>query len=133
MTGVFLWRDVIESHVRPSLIVVPAPGLDGRFCILHGFEPVQVQTFIAQRAIEGLDVAVVGRFAWPAEVNPRVTVIRPQVKQTTREFATVIDEQILRAPNKMNSRQFQRSPANEATAQFQERLMYIGASLEANS
>ena len=48
LTGILLWRDVFESHVRPGLIVIASPGFDGRFRVRQRFEPMQVQAFVAQ-------------------------------------------------------------------------------------
>ena len=77
MTGELLWRNVIESHVRPSLIVIPPPGFDDRSGILHGFEPMHVQAFVAKRSIEAFRIAIVGWLAGAAEVDSDIAVIRP--------------------------------------------------------
>jgi hypothetical protein len=50
-----------------------------------------------------------------------------------RSAAVVSVMILLRAPNKMNSHQLQASPADETAAKLQERLVYIGTALEANT
>ena len=77
MAGKLLWRDIIESHVRPSLIVVAPPSFDDRFGVFHGFEPMHVQALVAQRSIEGLHVTVIGRFAGPTEIDAGFAVVGP--------------------------------------------------------
>ena len=52
---VFHRRPVTKGHVRTALVVVTPPGLDGSSGLSQGFEPVQVQTLVAQGAIERLD------------------------------------------------------------------------------
>jgi hypothetical protein len=58
------WSLVLESHVRPDLIVVHAPGLHDRLNLGQGAEPMDVKAFVAQRSIERLDEAVIGWLAW---------------------------------------------------------------------
>ncbi len=63
------WCLVFKSHVRPSLVVVHAPGFHDGLGLFQGCEPVGVEAFIAQRSVERLDEAVVRRLAWPAEID----------------------------------------------------------------
>jgi hypothetical protein len=44
----FCWRLAIESHERPTLIVILSPGFDDHFGFLQRFKPVQVQSFVAE-------------------------------------------------------------------------------------
>lgn len=55
-----------------------------------------VQALVAHRSVERLDVPVVGRFAGPAEVDPDLVPIRPEVEYPPRELAAVVHEQELR-------------------------------------
>jgi hypothetical protein len=50
--GKFGRRLAIESHVRPTLVVVPPPGFDDRFGFLQSFKPMQVQLLISERSID---------------------------------------------------------------------------------
>ena len=44
----FGWRQVIESRVRPALVVVPPPILYDRFGLFQRFKPMQVQALVAE-------------------------------------------------------------------------------------
>src|SRR5262249_43175834 len=90
------WSLVLESHVRPDLIVVHAPGLYDRLNLGQGTEPMDVKAFVAQRSIERLDEAVIGWLAWPAKVDLGLVVIGPEIEHLAREFAAIIDKQIFR-------------------------------------
>jgi hypothetical protein len=57
---------------------------------------MHVQALVAQRSVECLHEAVVGRLARPAEVELNLMVIGPQLQQPPREFGSVVDEQISR-------------------------------------
>ncbi len=46
-----------------ALAVFDPPGLDQPLRLGDGFGPVDIQAFVAQRPIEGLDKRVVGRFS----------------------------------------------------------------------
>jgi len=85
-------RHFFQSLVRPTHIVVLAPSFDSLSSFLQCFEPVYIQTFIAQRSVEGLDEAVVGRLAGSAEVDPHPVVVGPQIEQAPRELAAVVDK-----------------------------------------
>jgi len=58
-----------HAAVRPNLVVVLPPGGDGRSCLVQRLEPVVVQAFVAELAIEAFDVAVLH---WPARLNQNV-------------------------------------------------------------
>jgi hypothetical protein len=51
---------VVESHVRPNLVVVHAPGLHDSLNLGQGGESVDVEAFITQRSVERFNVAIVG-------------------------------------------------------------------------
>ena len=70
--GKFGRRLAIERHVRPTLVAVPPLGFDDRLGFLQGFEPVQVQTFVPERSIKTFDMAVVGWFSWPTEIDASI-------------------------------------------------------------
>jgi len=42
-------------------------------------EPVRVETLGPQPAIERFDKGVIGRLAWPAEVERNLVLVRPQI------------------------------------------------------
>ncbi len=74
----------------PELIIVSTPILHLCPRVVKAHEPVSVQALGAELAIKTLDVAVVGRFAWPREVKHDTFVIGPEVKVSGDEFAAII-------------------------------------------
>jgi len=50
-----------------------------------------VQTFCPEAAIERFDEGVVGRLAWPGEVEHDASLIRPQVQVALDKFGALID------------------------------------------
>lgn len=60
---------VADRAVWPELIIVSTPILHLCPRVVKAHEPVSVQALGAELAIKTLDVAVVGRFAWPREVK----------------------------------------------------------------
>lgn len=67
-----------------------------RMCLLglgQRREPVNVQAFVAQRSIECSDETAIGWLTEAADVDFWLVVVRPEVKQLSREFAAVVDEQ----------------------------------------
>lgn len=70
-------RLAIESHVRPTLIVVPASGFDNHFRFFQCFKPVQVQALIPKRSIEAFDMAGIGWFSRPAEIHSCLVMVSP--------------------------------------------------------
>jgi hypothetical protein len=55
---------------------------------------MDVQTFVAQRAIERLDERVVRRFAWSREVDPGSMMIGPQIDEMTGKFRAIVGKKI---------------------------------------
>ncbi len=53
---------------------------------------MRVQALVAQRSVEGLDEAVVGRFTQPGEVDSHLVMVRPQIHQPAAEFAAIVGE-----------------------------------------
>jgi len=57
------------------LIVVSTPSLAFSNRVVEAHEPVLVQAFRSELAVEGLDERVVGRFARPAEAQRNPTLM----------------------------------------------------------
>jgi hypothetical protein len=57
-------RDASEAAVWPDLAVVLPPVCRGAAGLLQRFEPLLVQVFISELAVEALDVAVLRGPAW---------------------------------------------------------------------
>src|SRR5437764_6907085 len=65
----FLGCQPPQGSVRTALIVMPPPRLDLALRVRQRQEPVRVEAFVAQTAVERLYKGVVGRLAGPAEVE----------------------------------------------------------------
>jgi hypothetical protein len=57
------------------VILPPSFGLSP--CIAETSEPVRVQTFVAQSAVEALDVGILRGLAWLNELQPRTALFAP--------------------------------------------------------
>jgi len=83
----------------PLFIVVSAPSLHFLLGVRKGQEPVSVEAFGPEAAVEGLDERVVGRFAGPREVQRDAALVGPQVKITRHKLAALIDADRCREPH----------------------------------
>ena len=54
-------RHSAATAVRPDLVVVLPPGSDGGPCLRQRLEPMLVQAFVPELAVEALDVAILHR------------------------------------------------------------------------
>ena len=85
-------RDVVSDRaVRSNLVVVSAPSFQLFAGVGKAHEPVGVQAFRPQLAVERLDEAVVGRLAGPGEVQGDVVGIGPEIEVAGDELAAVVD------------------------------------------
>src|SRR5258708_35563288 len=84
-------RRVAERAMRTNLIVVSTPSL--AFCsrLVEAQEPVCIQAFPPELAVEGLDEGVVGRLAWPAEVECHAFHVRPENELLADELGAIVD------------------------------------------
>jgi hypothetical protein len=82
---------VADRAVRAHLIVVSTPSLAFSSCLVEAQEPVGVQALGPEFAVQALDEGVVGRFAWPAEVERDVVHEGPQIELLADEFRSVIE------------------------------------------
>ena len=76
--------------MRSGLVIEPPPGLN--FCpgVMQAHEPVFVQTFLTQPAVEAFDHGVVGGLARPAEVQLDAAFIGPFVHHLADELAAIV-------------------------------------------
>ena len=77
--------------MRSHLVVVPAPSLAFSDRVVEAHEPVLVQAFRPELAVEGLDERVVRWFAGPAEVERDAVGVRPQIQVAGDELAALVD------------------------------------------
>ena len=87
---------VTDRAVRPDLVVVSAPSLQLFARIRKIHEPVGIQAFCPQLAVERLNEAVVGGFPRSEEVQCDTVGIGPQIQVAGDELAAVIDPDRLR-------------------------------------
>ncbi len=73
------------------VVVVPAPFLQLLPGIFKAHEPVGVQAFRPQLAVERLNERIVGGLSGPAEVQRDIMGVRPQVQVTRDELRSLID------------------------------------------
>lgn len=84
-------RSVADRAMGPFFVVVSAPSLHFLLGVRKGQEPVSVEAFGPEAAVEGLDERVVGRFAGPREVQRDTALLGPQIQITRHELAALID------------------------------------------
>ena len=89
LTGTFRRRKSVESHVRTALIVVSPPGLGMSLRLGSRCEPVQVQAFVSERAVERLDVRIVGRSSRPREVHAHLVMVSPEIDDLPGELGAI--------------------------------------------
>src|SRR6185437_7011972 len=82
---------VANCAVRAHLIVVSTPSLAFSPRLVEAQEPVGVQALGAELAVQALDESVVGRLAWPAEVQCDVVHEGPQVELLADELGPVVE------------------------------------------
>jgi len=63
---------IANGTVRSDLVVIPSPDSDKRFGMLDGREPVFVEAFVAESAVEAFDAGALGGldrggFCFPGE------------------------------------------------------------------
>ena len=66
--GKSIWRDTAEAAVRSDFVVFLPPGFDETASFGQGGEPVLIEAFVAELAIEAFDEGVLRGFAWGGEV-----------------------------------------------------------------
>jgi len=82
--------------VRSPLIVITPPSFDRLLGFVKGREPVQVQALITERPVESLDLRIVRRLAWLAEVDPSAVMIGPEIHEMAGKFHAVVGKEISR-------------------------------------
>jgi hypothetical protein len=73
------------------LVVVSAPSLQLRARIVKAHEPMCIQAFPAQLAVERLDKHIAGRLPRPREVERHAMRIGPEIQVTRDEFTALVN------------------------------------------
>ena len=68
--------------MRTELVVVPSPALYFVSGVLQRPEPVHVQTFVPEAAVEGFDVRVVCRRTGSGIIELDLIEVRPSVQRS---------------------------------------------------
>ena len=82
-------RDVAHRSTRPGRVVVRAPSLDLRSCMLQTKNPTDVQAIRAESGIETLIVGTVAGFSWPGKVELEAIGISPEIEVPTDQFGAI--------------------------------------------
>jgi len=82
--------------VRPHPVVVEPPVCDGFPGVVQRQEPVLVQAFLAELAVERFDVSVLHGASRGDEVQRHLILIGPLVQHLRRELGAMIDDDPLR-------------------------------------
>ena len=64
----FFWCSIGKPAMRPFVIVIVTPALQFFACVCQIEKDLAVETFVAEAAIEALDIAILDRPAWPNEI-----------------------------------------------------------------
>ena len=86
--GELRWGYAPAAAVRPDLVVVLTPCLDGCLCLMQVLEPLLVQALVPELAVEALDVAVLHRSSGLNEDVPDAVSLRPAHERATGELGT---------------------------------------------
>jgi len=84
---------IIQRTVGPVLVVIDPPVLDDPFSLGQCGEPVQIQAFLAETAIEAFDVSILGRLAGVDEIELHAVIIGPSIQSPAPELRAVINRQ----------------------------------------
>jgi len=83
-------RLIADRAVRSDFVVVSTPFLHFLPGVVKAHEPVGVQTFGSELAIEAFDESVVGRLTGPGEVKRHALRVGPQVEITRDKLGALI-------------------------------------------
>jgi hypothetical protein len=82
--------------MRPEVVVLVTPFLDGLAGVFQVLEPMEIQTLIPEFAIETLDETVFDGPAWSNENQLHPIAVGPLVQSLAGELRTVVDDDSLR-------------------------------------
>ncbi len=75
----------------PDFVIVSTPILHFLPGVVKAQEPMGVQAFASELAVEGFDEAIVGRLARPREVQHDTFLVSPEVEIAGDELRSLID------------------------------------------
>lgn len=75
----------------PDFVVVSTPIIHFLRCVVKAQEPVGVQAFAFELAVEGFDEAVIRWLAWPRKIQLGALLVRPDVEIAGDELRSLVD------------------------------------------
>jgi hypothetical protein len=81
---------VVEGAVGTDFVVVAPPGFNLCSCVRQVEEPVLVQAFVPELAVEAFDEGVLDGLAGSDELNPDLGMVGPLVEGAAGELGTVV-------------------------------------------
>lgn len=91
-------RQIFQAAVRPDLIVMLPPLLDHDNCFNPVSEPLHVQAFVSEFAIEALVCAILPRLSRIAQGHLDALASRPFQQCVRYELRAIIGSKIARLP-----------------------------------
>src|SRR3974390_1920296 len=89
---------ITDCAMRSHFVVLSSPFFDLFTGVVQIQEPVPAETFQSHGGVEALHISIVGRLAWPAEVERDPVRLSPSVPLPRSELATLIDTDRRRQP-----------------------------------
>ena len=86
-----VWGDAAEAAMGADLIVFLPPGFDEAAGFSQGGEPVLIEAFVAELAVEAFDERILCGFAWGGEVQLHAVLPRPVVQDFAGELGAVVE------------------------------------------
>src|ERR1700676_5328708 len=87
------WRKIAERGVRTARVVVFAPASNLFPRIVEIAQAVEVEAFVAQLAVEALDITVLGRPSRCDVLKPDALALAPGVEVAAAELGPVVAAQ----------------------------------------
>jgi YD repeat-containing protein len=101
-------RPIAQARMRSRFVVLLAPCGELRARLPQVGKPVLVQAFVAQPAVEALDVGVLHRPSRGNEIEPNPPALGPRVKAQRGELRAIVEREDLRRPS-LRDRSLQRA------------------------
>src|SRR5579884_4328423 len=90
------WRSIGQRAVWTHLVVIDSPLFDGFPGIVQRQEPVQVQAFLAELAVEAFNIAILHRPSRRDEGQLDLIVVSPLGERFRCELSAIVDDDPLR-------------------------------------
>src|ERR1700676_1591774 len=78
--------------MRTLLVVIEPPSLDFPACIAEASEPVRIQTFVAQSAVEAFDVGILRGLARLNELQSHAAFFAPSGQCPPAKLRPVVED-----------------------------------------